>query len=116
MKKNEKVYLEHIIESIDNVEDFIKNVSESDFLSSVLIQNGVVRCLEIIGEAVKNLPLGFREKHPDIEWKKIAGLRDILIHAYFEVDLDLTWIVAKEELPELKKKIRVILEDMEKQE
>ena len=60
-------------------------------MGSALIQNGVIRCLEIIGEAVRNLPMEYREKYPDIEWKKIAGLRDVLIHAYFDVDLDLTW-------------------------
>ncbi len=116
MMKDHKIYLKHIIESIENVEDFTKDVSISDFLGSALIQNGVIRCLEIIGEAVKNLPMEFREKYPDIEWKKIAGLRDVLIHAYFDVDLDLTWEIVKDDLPDLKKKIIIILEDIEKPE
>lgn len=91
MIKNHEIFLKHIIESIENVEDFTKEITISEFMGSALIQNGVIRCLEIIGEAVKNLPVEFREKYPDIEWKKIAGLRDVLIHAYFDVYLDLTW-------------------------
>ena len=116
MIKNEKIFLKHIIESIENVEDFTKEISISDFINSVLIQDGVIRRLEIIGEAVKNLPMEFREKYPDIEWKKIAGLRDVLIHAYFDVDIDLTWEIVKDELPDLKKKIKIILDDIEKPE
>jgi len=113
MIKNEKIFLRHILESIENVENFTKDVSKTEFLSSVLVQDGVIRRLEIIGEAVKNLPLEVKEQYPDIEWKKIAGLRDVLIHAYFDVDIDLTWEIIKRDLPDLKKKIKKILEDLE---
>jgi len=73
-----------------------------------------LRRLEVIGEAVKNLPLDFREKYPNIDWKKIAGLRDVLIHAYFGVSLERIWVIVKDDLPDLKKKIKKILDDMEK--
>ncbi len=110
--KNEMIFLRHIVESIEKVENFIRDISKAEFDSSVLVQDGVIRRLEIIGEAVKNLPLEFREKYPDIPWKDIAGMRDKLIHAYFEVDLDLTWVIVKDDLPDLKKKIRKILDDI----
>ena len=91
MIKDEKIFLRHIMESIENIEDFTKDISITEFQDSALIQNGVIRCLEIIGEAVKNIPDDMKKRYPEVPWKKIAGLRDVLIHAYFEVDLDLTW-------------------------
>ncbi len=111
MTKSEKILLEHIMESIEKIENFTRDISKDDFFDSDLIQDGVIRRLAIIGEAVKNLPMALRMKYPDIEWKKIAGLRDVLIHEYFGVDLDLTWDIVKSDLPDLKKKIRMILDE-----
>ncbi|HEC86588.1 MAG TPA: DUF86 domain-containing protein, partial [Thermoplasmatales archaeon] len=67
------------------------------------IQDGVIRNLEIIGEAVKNLPDDIKKDYPEVEWRKIAGLRDILIHAYFGVDLEVIWDIVKNKVPELKR-------------
>ncbi len=69
--------------------------------------------MEIIGEATKNIPDTFREKYPDVQWKKIAGLRDIIIHAYFRVDLDVTWEILKKDIPVLKEQILKIKESLE---
>ena len=69
--------------------------------------------MEIIGEAIKHIPYGFRSKYKNIPWKEIAGMRDILIHEYFGVDLDLTWKVVKKEIPSLKQKLIDILEKLE---
>jgi uncharacterized protein with HEPN domain len=75
---------------------------------SIQLQDSLIRRLEIIGEAIKNLPEDFKKKFPEVAWKNIAGMRDILIHEYFGVDLDLTWRVLTNEIPKLKKQIRLI--------
>jgi len=73
------------------------------------MQDAITRRLEIIGEAVKNIPAPYKAKHPDIPWKQMAGMRDVLIHEYFDVDLNLTWSVVKQELPSVKKKLQPLL-------
>lgn len=104
MKKPE-FFLQHIFESIGDIERYTKDLKANDFYKNTQIQDAVIRKLEIIGEAVKNIPKVFKNKHPQIPWQKIAGTRDILIHEYFGVDLNLVWIVVKKELPKLKKEI-----------
>jgi uncharacterized protein with HEPN domain len=73
------------------------------------MQDAIIRRLEIIGEAVKNIPPAFRTKHSKIPWKQMAGMRDVLIHEYFDIDLSLTWAVVKRELPSLKTKLQDLL-------
>ena len=109
MIKNAKILLLHVLESIERIEDFAKEVSQDKFLKSEIIQDAVLRRLGIIGEAVKNLPENFKKKHPKVEWKKIAGTRDILVHEYFGVDLKLTYKIIKKDIPKLKKNISEIL-------
>ena len=99
MKKNPKIFLEYIQESILLIEEYAIGLSQADFLKKRSLQDAIIRRLEIMREAVKNLPMSFRSKHTQIPWKQIAGMRDILIHEYFEVDLALTWQVVKKELP-----------------
>jgi uncharacterized protein with HEPN domain len=113
MKKDPKVFIGHILESVHLIEKYVDQMSKEDFLKSVNIQDAVIRMLEIIGEAVKNLPLEFRDEYPDIPWRQIAGMRDVLIHAYFGVDLDLTWKVVKSDLPKLKRNVAGILKKLE---
>ena len=112
MKKDPKIFLKHILESIEKIEKNIKNMSEDKFFDSTTIQDAVVRRLEIIGEAVKNLPNSFKNKHPKISWKKIAGTRDVLIHEYFGVDLNLVWKITNKNIPKLKKQILELLESL----
>ena len=109
MLKDPNVFLEHIIESIELIEDYTDGASLNDFMISTRLQDLVLRRLEIIGEAVKYLSDDFKVKNNGIEWKKIAGMRDIIIHQYFGVDLKLTWNVVQNELPTLKDKIKRIL-------
>jgi len=110
--KDEKIFLNHILENIDNVEEFSKGLSKKDFDNNKLKQMAIVRCIEVIGEATKNLPIGFANKYSEIEWNKIAGMRDKLIHHYFGVDLDKIWEVIKKDLPILKREIEKILKGL----
>jgi len=111
MKRTPKLFLEHIIESINLIETYIQDSTKEKFLESVQLQDMIIRRLEIIGEAVKNLPGDLKKKHNDVPWKRIAGMRDKLIHEYFGVDFKLTWQVVEKELPVFKKRVLEILEE-----
>lgn len=107
--KDDSVYLRHILESIEHVQDFMDGMSEEHFLKSALVQSAVIRQLEIIGEAVKNLSPAFRNKHKNVPWKDISALRDKLIHGYFGVDISLVWGICGKDLPDLKDSVSVFL-------
>lgn len=109
MIKEPLIFIKHINDSISNVNEFSKNLSKEKFLRDKLRQSAIVRELEIIGEAVKNLPFSFRKKYPSVEWIKIAGLRDKIIHQYFGIDLNTIWDIVKEDVPELEGEILKIL-------
>lgn len=115
MKRDIKLFIQDILESIELIENYTKGVSEEEFLDkddNLIMKDAILRRLGIIGEAVKNIPDDFREKYPDIPWKQISGMRDILVHEYFGVKLQRVWKTAKEDLPYLKKKISKILEEI----
>ena len=105
MKKDFKVFLEHILESISLIEEYTADKTKKEFLNSKQLQDAVIKRIEIIGEAVKNIPDDIKEKFKDIPWRNIIGMRDILIHQYLGVDLALIWKVVKGDIPELKKEI-----------
>ena len=108
-----KVYLLHILESIEIIERRRQRLTRAEFLDSVDYQDMIIRRLEIIGEAVKNLPRDLRTQYPDVRWDDIAGTRDILIHQYFGVDLELTWAIVEDDLPLLKRQVQAVLNDLE---
>jgi uncharacterized protein with HEPN domain len=112
--KDDLVFILHILDSINAIEDFSRNLLKKTLLSSRLRQSAIVRELEIIGEAVKNISEPTKEKYPEVEWKKIVGTRDKMIHHYFGVDLNIIWDIIKNNLPLLKKQIQKIKDDLEK--
>ena len=89
MKKNLRIFLIHILDSINLIEDYTNDKTKEEFEDSLSLQDMTIRRLEIIGEAIKNLPQEFKNNYNNIPWKKISGLRDKLIHEYFGVDIDL---------------------------
>ncbi|MCP2619131.1 DUF86 domain-containing protein [Candidatus Aminicenantes bacterium AC-335-A11] len=98
-----------MLRAINKINRYTENISLEEFKKNELIQDGVVRNLEIIGEATKNIPESIKKDNPDVEWKKIGGLRDILIHVYFGIDTEIIWDIIKNKVPELKEKIENIL-------
>lgn len=112
MKRELRLFIEDISESVRLIEKYIGGLSKGDLDNNQELKDSIVRRLEIIGEAVKNIPDDFKEKYPEVPWKKIAGLRDIIIHAYFSIDLDIMWDIIKKDLPYLKEKIQKIKKDL----
>lgn len=103
-------YLEDIVNAIAEVEEFIQGMSYDDFAADRKTINAVIRSLEVLGEATKHIPATVRKKHPDIPWKNMAAMRDVLIHNYMGVDLKTVWKVVKERLPGLKPLVERLLQ------
>lgn len=103
-------YLRHILIEADFLLERSGPLTLDAFRMDTTVQRAFVRSLEIIGEASKKVPAGFREAHPEIEWRAMAGMRDRLIHDYFGVDYDLVWDVVRSRIPELRRQVASILE------
>lgn len=108
-ERTDRDFLNDIQEAIRRIVIYITGMTYEVFLVDIKTQDAVIRNLEIIGEATKNLSEGLREKHPDIPWKGMAGIRDRLIHHYFGVNLDIVWQIAVAELPKVASQVEKIL-------
>ena len=112
MKKDNRVYLEHILDAITQIKTYLKDLDYKAFNNSRLIQDAVIRELEIIGEATKNLSENIRKKDPNIPWRDIAGMRDKLIHGYMGVNIDDVWKTANEEVIDLEKQLKELIKNI----
>ena len=109
--ENALIFIRHVLENIEEIEKFSKDISKKELFADKQKQYAIIRAIEIIGEAVKNLPKKFIRKYPEVEWKEIVGTRDKLIHHYFGVDLEMIWKIIKYDIPKLKKQIEKILKN-----
>jgi uncharacterized protein with HEPN domain len=108
MNRDVKTYLDDIIESIGKINTYTQTINDTEFFKNSEKQDAVIRRLEIIGEAVKKIPKELRDQYPDILWKEIAGMRDIIVHEYFEVFLEIVWRTIINDLPKIKIQIENI--------
>lgn len=115
MKRRLYLFICDILENIELIENTMKDLSKEEFESDKDKIDAIVRRIEIIGEAAKNIPDAFRAKYQEVPWKDIAGMRDVIIHNYFRVDLNAVWKTIKEDIPILKKQIEKIRKELEKE-
>ncbi len=113
MSRDPRVYLEDVLESIRRINTYITGLDEERLAADQLRLDAVVRNLEVIGEAVKQLPEEITQQQSHVEWRKIGGLRDILIHHYFGIDVGIIWDVVQNKLPDFERQIRTILHSLD---
>ena len=109
MPRDYKVFLEDILEAIEKVLKYTVGLSQGEFFQDEKTLDAVVRNLEIIGEAAKTIPPEIRSRYSSVDWKRIAGLRDILIHQYFGIDSEIIWDIVQNKLPLLEKQVKQML-------
>lgn len=115
MSRNVLIYINDILENMRDAEQFTEGMSYEQFLTDKKTWNAVLRSIEVIGEATKNIPDDVRASYPQVPWKEMAGMRDKVIHFYFGVDREVVWLVVKERIPALRPSIEQILGDLEAQ-
>ena len=111
MPRDFRVYLDDICSAADKIRRYTAGLSFDTLRNDERTIDAVVRNLEIIGEAVKQLPADIRAQHPEVDWKRLAGLRNVLIHEYFGIDLEIVWDILQSKLPALEARVREMLED-----
>ena len=116
IKHEDLPYINHILDAINDIEESVKNISKEKFEETKDVKDANIRRLEIVGGAVKNISKKLKERYKEIEWNKIIGTRDKMIHHYFGVNLSIIWNIIKKDLPDLKKKMQKIKDEIEKTE
>jgi len=113
MNRNIAIYLKDILDNMENAERFVENMTYEEFAADLKTSYAVVRCIEIIGEAAKNIPHPIRQQYPTIPWQEMAGMRDKVIHFYFGVRPERVWLVVKEHIPQIRPLVQKALQDLQ---
>ncbi len=113
MTRSARILLGDILEAAELLERYTAGLNRQEFAGNIEKQDAVARRLEIIGESVKRLPKDLRDQHPDVPWREIAGARDVLVHEYFRIDVDLAWDMVKHDVPNLATRIRAMVATLE---
>ena len=116
MKRDYQLFVKDIIAAMESIEEFVDDMTLEELKADEKTSSAVIRKFEIIGETSKHIPPKIRDKHRDIQWKSMVGMRDRLIHAYFGIDYNLVWSAIKAEIPKLKPKLKKMLSNMEQEE
>ncbi|MBC7110241.1 MAG: DUF86 domain-containing protein [Archaeoglobi archaeon] len=113
-KRSPKLFVHDMLEAIEKIERYMESIDDpEEFKERDIVIDAVLRNLEIVGEAARNIPTEIREKYPEIPWNRVIGLRNVVIHGYFVVDLDIIWVIVKQQLPELKEVLLRMVEELE---
>ena len=112
MQKEPKLFLEDILAAAAKVEKYTDGLSYDKFIDNDLVSDAVIKNILVIGEATKNISDEIRQLNPQIEWRKMAGMRDMIIHGYFSINYRIVWDVVKNKIPELKKQVEQLLQEL----
>lgn len=114
-RKKVALFLSDILEYMERAEKYVEGLTLDAFLHDSKTSDAVLRCIEVIGEASKNIPQEIRQRYPFIPWRDMAGMRDKVIHGYFQVDLESVWLVVQEDIPSLRPLLRKVLEEIQEE-
>ena len=112
MTRNVQLFIQDILDYIERINEYVEGYDQKHFVTDKKTCDSVLRCLEVIGEAAKNIPDDIRVQYPSVPWREMAGMRDKVIHGYFVVDFEMVWLVIMEDLPLIKPTIKNMLEEM----